>query len=98
MIDESGALLSAIRETQLDHGQQLSVIEGKVDKLDHGQQKLRRDVEALQDDMGEVKGRLSRVEVKLDRMNEKLGRLDGIEERLDRLNGIEEKLERLLNK
>ena len=69
MIDESGALLSAIRETQLDHGQQ----------------KLRRDVEALQDDMGEVKGRLSRVEVKLDRMNEKLGRLDGIEERLERL-------------
>ena len=85
MIDESGALLSAIRETQLDHGQQLSVIEGKVDKLDHGQQKLRRDVEALQDDMGEVKGRLNRVEVKLDRMNEKLGRLDGIEEKLDRL-------------
>jgi len=78
-------MLNAIRATQSEHGQQLTVIEGKIDKLDHGQQKLGRDVDALQADMGEVKGRLGKVEGKLDRMDEKLGRLDGIEEKLDRL-------------
>jgi len=53
MIDEYSALLSAIRETQLDHGQQLNVIEGKIDKLDRMDEKL---------------GRLDGIEEKLDRL------------------------------
>ena len=57
--------LSAIRETQLDHGRKLDVIEVKVDDLGRGQKRLDRAVASLQGDMGMVKGRLGKVEDKL---------------------------------
>jgi chromosome segregation ATPase len=76
--------LSAIRETQLDHGRKLDVIESKVDDLSRGQKRLDRAVESLQGDMGMVKGRLGKVE-------DKLGRVEAgikiIQDKLDLLIG-----------
>ncbi len=78
--------LSAIRETQLDHGIKLNVIEAKVDDLGRGQKRLDRAVESLQGDMGMVKGRLGKVEDKLGKVEGRLGsveaRLGSVEARL----------------
>jgi chromosome segregation ATPase len=100
--------LSAIRETQLDHGKKLDVIEVKLDNLGRGQVKLGRDVESLQADMGMVKGRLGKVEDKLTVIAKTQvehtkaitgleSRMTGVETRLDgvetRLTRVEESLE-----
>jgi chromosome segregation ATPase len=83
--------LSAIRETQLDHGRKLDVIESKVDDLNRGQKRLDRAVESLQGDMGMVKGRLGKVEDKLGKVEDKLGRVEAgikiIQDKLDLLIG-----------
>jgi chromosome segregation ATPase len=72
--------LSASRQTQLDHGKKLDVIEVKLDNLGRGQEKLGRDTEAMQADMAMVKGRLSNVEGTLSNVE---GRLSNVEGTLD---------------
>jgi chromosome segregation ATPase len=89
--------LSAIRETQLDHGRKLDVIEGKLDNLG-------RDVESLHAGMGEVKGRLGKVEDKLTVIAKTQGEhtraIAAVETRLDKMDGrldkIDEKLDLLI--
>jgi chromosome segregation ATPase len=84
--------LSAIRETQLDHGKKLDAIEGKIDLLGRGQEALqtgqrtlKAGQEALQGDMTTVKDRLDKMDDRFDKMDHRLARVD-------------EKLDLLLNK
>ena len=91
--------LSAIRETQLDHGRKLDVIEVKVDDLGRGQKRLDRAVESLQGDMGMVKGRLGKVEDKLDKIDVRLDAMDDRFDKIDvRLDKMDEKLDLLLSR
>src|ERR1700733_4608812 len=76
--------LSAIRETQLDHGRKLDVIEVKVDDLGRGQKRLDRAVESLQGEMGMLKGRLGKVEGRLGKVEGRLGKVEG---RLGKVEG-----------
>jgi archaellum component FlaC len=64
--------LTAIRETQTEHGRKLDAIDVKLDNLGGGLRKLDRDLESVHADMGMVKGRLGKVEDGLGKLGEKL--------------------------
>jgi chromosome segregation ATPase len=84
--------LTAIRETQTEHGQKLDAIEGKLDNLGGGLRKADRALESVQADMAMVKGRLGKVEGRLGKVEGRLGKVEG------RLGKIGEKLDLLLSR
>ena len=98
--------LTAIRETQTEHGQKLDAIQVTLDNLAGGLRKVDRASESLQADMGMVKGRLGKVEDKLDKIDVRLDtmddRFDKMDDRFDkmdvRLDKMGEKLDLLLSR
>ena len=82
--------LTAIRETQTEHGQKLDSIQITLDNLAGGLRKVDRASESLQADMGMVKGRLSKVEDKLDKIDV---RLDKMDDRFDKMDDRFDKMD-----
>jgi chromosome segregation ATPase len=79
-------MLTAIRETQTEHGDKLDSIEVKLDNLSRGLRKADRDLESVSADMSMVKGRLGKVEDKLGSVSADMsvvkGRLGKVEDKL----------------
>ena len=89
--------LTAIRETQTEHGRKLDAIDVKLDNLGGGLRKLDRDLESVHADMGMVKGRLGKVEDKLTVIAKTQGEhtraLAAVETRLDTMDDRFDKID-----
>jgi chromosome segregation ATPase len=84
--------LSAIRETQLDHGKKFDAIEGKIDLLGRGQEALQAGQKALQAGQRTLKAGQEALQGDMTTVKDRLDKMD------DRLAKVDEKLDLLLNK
>jgi chromosome segregation ATPase len=88
--------LTAIRETQTEHGQKLDAIQVTLDNLAGGLRKVDRASESLQADMGMVKGRLGKVEDKLDKIDVRLDTMDDRFDKIDvRLDTMDDRFDKM---
>src|SRR3984885_4382289 len=94
--------LTAIRETQTEHGRKLDAIDVKLDNLGGGLRKLDRDLESVHADMGMVKGRLGKGEDKPTGIAKTQGEhtraLAAVETRLDIMDDRFDKIDVRLDK